>query len=201
MMKEKVIRASYDRDFLTVYQAYKEEIARPALENQSFASSPFKKGRMTWIKPSFLWMMYRSGWATKMDQEYVLAIKIKREGFEWALQNSCLSSFDGVIHSSYEHWKEKKTNSPVIIQWDPEKDISLQSLPFRSIQIGLSGVSVEKYISDWCFQIDDITNHCKTIRQLVLDDKIDQARELLPVEKLYPLPDNIKNIIGHSSPF
>jgi hypothetical protein len=26
---------------------------------------PFKVDRMTWVKPSFLWMTYRSGWATK----------------------------------------------------------------------------------------------------------------------------------------
>jgi hypothetical protein len=38
---------------------------------------------MTWIKPSFLWMMYRCGWATKPGQERVLAIQITREGFEW----------------------------------------------------------------------------------------------------------------------
>jgi len=24
--------------------------------------------RMTWIKPNFLWMMYRSGWASKKNQ-------------------------------------------------------------------------------------------------------------------------------------
>ncbi|WP_458785448.1 DUF4291 family protein [Vallitalea sediminicola] len=33
---------------------------------KSFGSS-FKLNRMTWVKPSFLWMMYRSGWAKKPD--------------------------------------------------------------------------------------------------------------------------------------
>jgi hypothetical protein len=36
---------------------------------------------MTWIKTNFLWMMYRSGWATKHNQEKILAITIKKEGF------------------------------------------------------------------------------------------------------------------------
>ncbi|WP_141653813.1 DUF4291 family protein, partial [Erwinia billingiae] len=31
----------------------------------TFASPPFSMTRMTWIKPSFLWMMYRSGWGMK----------------------------------------------------------------------------------------------------------------------------------------
>lgn len=46
---------------------------------------------MTWIKPSFLWMMYRCGWGTKEGQETVLAVDISRRGFDWALKHSCLS--------------------------------------------------------------------------------------------------------------
>jgi hypothetical protein len=159
-------------------------------------SPPFKKGRMTWIKPSFLWMMYRSGWATKENQERILAIKIKREGFEWALRNSCLSHFNETIYSSHNDWKEILKNSPVRIQWDPEKDIFFQSLDHRSIQIGLSGIAVEKYIGNWIVSIDDITESCKELHQLIIENKIDQARDLLPNEQLYPLPENIASKIN-----
>lgn len=64
-------------------------------------------------------------------------------------------------------------------------------MPYRSIQIGLSGIAVEKYVSDWIVQIDDITAHCKHIHQLVKDEKLDQAKDLLPIETLYALPDRI----------
>jgi hypothetical protein len=53
---------------------------------------------LTWIKPSFLWMMYRSGWATKPGQEHVLAVEITRTGFEWALDHASLSHFDSAVH-------------------------------------------------------------------------------------------------------
>ena len=190
-MNERVIRAAYDNDTITVYQAYHKVIAASAVEHQTFQSPPFKKDRMTWIKPSFLWMMYRSGWATKENQEHVLAIRIKREGFEWALDNACLSHYDSRKHASHEDWKEKLQASPVRIQWDPEKDILLQPLPYRSIQIGLSGIAVEKYTTDWIVQIEDITVHSKNIHQLVNSKKIEQAKELLPKEDIYPLPENI----------
>jgi len=50
---------------------------------------------MTWIKPSFLWMMYRCGWGLKDEnQKRVLAIDIDRAGFERALSMACLSHFD-----------------------------------------------------------------------------------------------------------
>lgn len=190
-MNERIIRAQFDEVGITVYQAYHGVIANAAVAHQTFTSPPFKKDRMTWIKPSFLWMMYRSGWATKENQEHVLAIKLKHEGFTWALQRACLSHFDSTIHASYDEWKAQLADTPVRLQWDPEKDIHLQALPYRSIQIGLSGIAVEKYMFEWILQIDDITERCKTIHQLVERGEIDQAQDLLPVERHYPLPEDI----------
>lgn len=181
--KERQIRAIFDEQTITVYQAYRKEIALLAVEHQKFVS-PFKIERMTWIKPSFLWMMYRCGWATKEGQEHVLAIKIKRDGFQWALDNSCLSHFDADIHNSKEEWENNVKTSPVRIQWDPERDIHLEKLPYRSIQIGLSGIAVDKYINEWIVSIEDITPLCKHIHSLI-SINIEEAQSLLPKEKNY----------------
>ncbi|OEK08060.1 hypothetical protein A8C32_16530 [Flavivirga aquatica] len=194
-MKERVIRAEYDDQTITVYQAYRKEIAIPTIENQTFVS-PFKTTRMTWIKPSFLWMMYRSGWAQKEGQEYILKIKIKREGFEWALQNSCLSHFTKDIYSSVEEWRTIKDNSPVRIQWDPERDLLLNPLNHRAIQIGLSGIAVEKYVNDWIVSIEDITAYSKKIHQLVINDNLEKAKSMLPIEETYFSNYTVNNIIG-----
>ncbi|MFM7200125.1 MAG: DUF4291 family protein, partial [Myxococcota bacterium] len=59
------IRAVYDDKTIRVYQAYSDAIADSALKHQTFVAPPFKMERMTWIKPSFLWMMYRAGWGYK----------------------------------------------------------------------------------------------------------------------------------------
>ena len=197
-MLERQIRALYDEQTITVYQAYRKDIAEPAVMNQKFVP-PFKMERMTWIKPSFLWMMYRSGWAQKEGQEHVLAIKIKREGWEWAMKNACLSHFIKDIHSSQEEWKETLHKAPVRIQWDPEKDIYLNNLDYRSIQVGLTGMAVEKYVNDWIVSIEDISKQCRKIHSLVLNKKIEEATLLLPLENLYPLPENLKTKILYSS--
>jgi hypothetical protein len=60
-----LIRATYDEHTLTVYQAYAPNIVGAAVAQQNLAVPAFKVERMTWIKPSFLWMMYRSGWPRK----------------------------------------------------------------------------------------------------------------------------------------
>lgn len=180
---ENQIRATFDKETITVYQAYKKEIALPAVKNQKFVP-PFKMERMTWIKPSFLWMMYRCGWAQKEGQEHVLAIKIKREGFQWALANACLSHFNPKYHPSMEEWRKKLQKSPVRIQWDPERDIHLEKLDYRSIQMGLSGEAVLKYVNEWIVSITDITPLCKKIHLLSSED-VDKAIENLPKEKVF----------------
>ena len=58
----KEIRAVYDDETIRVYQAYNNEIADGALKFQYFVE-PWSPSRMTWIKPSFIWMGYRSGWS------------------------------------------------------------------------------------------------------------------------------------------
>lgn len=92
VMSNCVIRAFYSERSIRVYQAYAPAIAEAALRAGRFGP-PFKRKRMTWIKPSLNWMMYRCGFASKPAQEMVLGIDITREGFEWALRRAALSRF------------------------------------------------------------------------------------------------------------
>lgn len=179
------IRAVYDEHTITVYQAYRKEIARNAVKAQTFVA-PFKIERMTWIKPSFFWMMYRCGWAEKPGQEHVLAIKIKQEGFDWALEHACLSHFDAAVHPSYEAWQARLASSPVRVQWDPERDLFLNKLDYRSIQIGLSGEAVGRYVHEWIVEIQDISEDCKVLHSLIREGKIEEARQQIPKEMVYP---------------
>lgn len=125
------IRAVYDEHTIVVYQAYAPEIVEPALAAGTFVA-PFRRERMTWVKPSFLWMMYRCGWASKPGQERVLAVTITRAGFEWALAHSCLSHYEPKLHSNRKAWAERLEASPVRIQWDPERDLGHRPLSYRS---------------------------------------------------------------------
>ena len=156
-MTKHEIRARYDDDTIRVYQAYNDAIADAALEAGRFVS-PFKRERMTWIKPSFNWMMHRSGFAAKPDQERILAIDILREGFDWALENAVLSSYQPSLHATYDDWKAALQTSPVRLQWDPERDWRLEVVPqTRSLQLGLSGAAVAKYVDEWIVDVSDVT--------------------------------------------
>jgi uncharacterized protein DUF4291 len=185
-------------DTIVVYQAYGSPIADAALAAGTFVA-PFKRERMTWIKPSFLWMMYRSGWGTKPDQERVLAIEMTRDGFEWALAHASLSHFDAAVHESAEAWEAEKRASPVRVQWDPERSLHLEPLPHRAIQIGLSGPAVTRYASEWIRGIREVTGLAGEIRTLVAARDLEAARALLPDERPYPLPEPIRVRLGASA--
>jgi hypothetical protein len=195
-MPYRQIRAVYDATTIRFYQAYSDDIADSALKHCTFVSPPFKMTRMTWIKPSFLWMMYRAGWGLKdAEQKRILAIDIAREGFEWALAHSCPSDRPSGIQTK-EEWTRIKRASPVRIQWDPERDLFLQPLEYRAIQIGLSGEAVHRYVHEWVRQITEVTKLAHTIRALVRDNKIDDATSALPGERPYPLSPEIAIQVG-----
>ena len=189
------IRASQTADTITVYQAYGEDIAQAALRHQTFVA-PFKRERMTWIKPSFLWMMYRSGWGMKTGQSHVLGIEISREGLCWALEHACLSHFQKDIHCDEIAWREQLANSPVRIQWDPERDIHLSPLLHRSIQIGLSQQAVDLYCSEWIVSIRSVMPLIQNIREKLDQGDCESAQALLPVETIVEVDVSNKFAIG-----
>lgn len=189
----RAIRAKHTATTITVYQAYSSEIADAAISSQTFVP-PFIRQRMTWIKPSFLWMAYRSGWATKARQERVIAIEITREGFEWALRHSCLSHCPPG-DTDRQEWQQRVRSSPVRVQWDPERDLSLRPLGYRSIQIGLSGRAVDKYVDEWIVSIADVTEVMQKVDELLKEGAFDAAKECLPEETMYELPTDLQKVL------
>jgi uncharacterized protein DUF4291 len=194
-MEERAIRAVYDDATITVYQAYREEIARPALAHGRFVP-PFSRNRMTWIKPSFLWMMERSNWGRKPGQECVLAIRVTRAGWEEALAHAVLTSFYPSIYGDYENWQRQLEAAAVRVQWDPERTITGKSLAHKSIQVGLSRHIIGAYVDEWTVEIRDATPLVRKLHALIQSGHTDRAKELLPPERVYPLSATIARRLG-----
>lgn len=186
MTPQHQIRADFDRETIVVWQAYKPEIAEPAVAAQRFVE-PFSFGRMTWIKPSFLWMMHRSNWAQKSGQERVLAIRITRAGWEKALANATLTSWSRKLHATEAAWREQFKQSLVHVQWDPERTLRGGGLPHRSIQVGISRRLIREYVADWIVAIEDFTPRVRKIYELLHGGRADKAQDQLPPEKVYPV--------------
>ncbi|MET0237377.1 MAG: DUF4291 domain-containing protein [Kibdelosporangium sp.] len=189
MIPVRQVRAVYTSDTVTVYQAYNPDLGSYAAEHGRFPDT-YNRARMTWIKPSFLWMMYRSGWARKHRQERVLAIEITRPGFEWALANAALSHYQPDAHASRQAWAAS-LRRPVRVQWDPERSLTMRPLAHRALQVGLSGEAVDRFVDSWITGIKDVTGLAHSVHQLVQNGSLDEASALLPKEEPYPLPADI----------
>jgi hypothetical protein len=179
------VRARHTDTTITVYQAYPPVIGEPAARDGRFPAA-WKRDRMTWVKPSFLWMMYRCGWATKEGQETVLAVEITRDGFDRALRSACLSHYVPGLHGNHDAWRQDLKRSPARVQWDPERDLRLRPLPHRSLQLGLAAGAARQYADEWVRSITDVTPLARTIHALVRAGDLEAAAELLPPERPYP---------------
>ncbi|MFD7948588.1 DUF4291 domain-containing protein [Streptomyces sp. NPDC059744] len=184
------IRACYTPTTVTVYQAYRPEIGLPAAREGRFPVA-WQRDRMTWIKPSFLWMMYRSGWATKGGQETILAIEISRQGFEWALRHACLSHYERGLHADRAAWKRQLKRAPARVQWDPERDLHMQPLPYRWGQGGRPGLAGSRDGYGWGVGLGDVTPLAQKVHALVRDDDLAAAGRLQPQELPYPVEDSL----------
>jgi len=179
----RILLAQFDEETVVVYQAYNPTIARHAVEHGAPGGPGFSLERMSWIKPGFLWMMHRSGWATKPDQQHVLAIWLRRSAFDEILANAVHTTYIEERYLGKDRWQEALEAIDARLQWDPDHDPQGRKLERRAIQLGLRGEMLQRFTTEWIVQIEDIT---PLVHQLA---EYRDAPEFLltPVEKPYPV--------------
>jgi hypothetical protein len=180
------IMAAYDDESIVVYQAYRPSIGHWAAEHQRFGGE-WSFERMSWIKPNFLWMMYRCGWAQKPGQEVVLAVRMLRAGFDAMLEQAVHSSFVAEVYADHESWRSAVKRSSVRLQWDPDHDPHGNKQTRRAIQLGLRDAVLREYATRWCLGIEDVTAFVHEQHAHVRAHNLDALQ--LPRERVYPVTD------------
>ncbi|KFF14331.1 hypothetical protein IW15_02485 [Chryseobacterium soli] len=184
------IMAQYDDEKIIVYQSYRKEIGEFAVRNQYFGGG-FSLERMTWIKPNFLWMMYRNGWGTKEGQESVLAVHLKIDAFKKYLENAVYSSYSEDLEISKEEWQDQVKESSVRLQWDPDHDPFGNKLERRAVQIGLRNEFIRSFAKEDVLFIEDISDFVKEQYQFVLKNSMEEL--MTPEEKPFLFEDENLN--------
>ncbi|MBO0750661.1 MAG: DUF4291 domain-containing protein [Bradyrhizobiaceae bacterium] len=176
------ILAYHDAETVIVYQAYRPSIAAHAIRYGAFGGD-FSYARMSWIKPNFMWMMYRSGWGTKEDQEAVLGLRLRRTFFDDILARAVASTFGASGFSSHREWAAAGANSDVRLQWDPDHDPHGRPLSRRAIQLGLKGAVLEAFGRRELIDVIDMTAFVAAQRDELRRTGLTQLRT--PVEQTY----------------
>lgn len=180
------ILAQFDDESVVVYQAYNHAIGRYAVEHGRFGGD-FSFKRMSWIKPNFLWMMYRSGWGTKENQEVVLALRLKRSFFDSLLADAVPSTWDRDLFATSEEWSRAVKRSAVRLQWDPDHHPSGAKLDRRAIQLGLRGRVLEAFGTTELLEVIDLSAFVAGQRELLASRGVSAL--VTPRERVYTPAD------------
>ncbi|HEY7835789.1 MAG TPA: DUF4291 domain-containing protein [Ktedonobacterales bacterium] len=181
------ILAQYDEAAVVVYQAYRPAIGHYAAAHGRFGGD-FSLDRMSWIKPNFLWMMYRSAWGTAEGQTVVLAVWLQRVAFDALLEQAVPSTYDAARSPDRADWQRAVAESSVRMQWDPDHDPTGAPLARRALQLGLRGAALAGYARDWLVRVEDISDFVAEQRPHATIGG-DLARLLTPRERVYPVAD------------
>lgn len=189
------ILAQQANDCIIVYQAFNPFIANYAIEHQQFGGDAYSFTRMSWIKPNFLWMMYRCGWAQKENQQHVLAIWIKATDFDFILSKAAYSSYKEGIYANRDEWKKHLEETAVRLQWDPDHDPHGKPQQRRAIQLGMKGDVLKTFCTEMILKIEDITPFVKQQYQFIAKNELDKLS--VPEERVYlPKDDKLKEFLG-----
>jgi len=151
------VLAHFDDATIVVYQAYRPSTGRWAIARGQLGGPDFSFSRMSWIKPNFLWMMYRSGWGTKPGQEITLGLRIRRPFFDRLLREAVASSFDAARRVSRADWQRDVENSEVRLQWDPDHAPDGAKLARRAVQLGLRGDALRSLATTELVEVIDMS--------------------------------------------
>jgi hypothetical protein len=160
------VLAQFDAETVVVYQAYNPAIGRHAAAHGAFGGD-FSYARMSWIKTNFLWMMYRSGWGTKENQEITLALRLRRTFFDGLLAHAVPSSWDRDLYPTAEDWSRAVGGSDVRLQFDPDHHPSGAKLDRRAIQLGLRGGVLEAFGRRELVEVIDLTGFVAGQREVL----------------------------------
>lgn len=176
------ILACFDDETIWVYQAYSPAIGSFAIASGRFGGD-FSYNRMSWIKPNFLWMMYRSNWGQSSGQEVVVAVRLRRKFFDSILEQAVPSSFKAGQFPSQEEWKSAVSQSEVRLQWDPDHLPNGGKEERRAIQLGLRGKMLESYGKGEIVEIVDMSEFVAAQRVNAVGEQIE--RLIIPLERTY----------------
>jgi len=172
----------YDADGVFFYQAYSAAIADFAVANQRLGGPAFNVERMTWIKPSFAWMLYRAGYGSKHGQERVLKLKLPHDAVADLLLGCACKHGGG--------------GSKGRVQWDPARDLMSSDgrghsaeprkmLRERAIQVGLSRSLSAHFVASTT-SIEDVTMLAWRVGEAHRERDVPTAMRALAAEASLP---------------
>eukprot|EP00750_Incisomonas_marina_P000059 INCI1004.1.p1 GENE.INCI1004.1~~INCI1004.1.p1 ORF type:complete len:315 (-),score=60.83 INCI1004.1:199-1143(-) len=202
-----IFEGEWDQEGVYFYQAFSDAIADYAVENQRFGGPDFQPDRMTWIKPSFAWVLYRSGYAAKHKQTRILKVKLSHRAVAEILSRCTC------IEAGFRGAGTKGACVDGRVQWDPARDIatadSKKKVPRKMMSKRAIQIGVRRELSAFCVEsalhIKDVTTLARSVglahrakKIRIAQDMMEKLQPQLPTERPYlpACPDRVLRRLG-----
>lgn len=108
------------------------------------------------------------------------------------LSHACVT--DGHAQKLTNEEKKRK----VRVQWDPERNVRLGELGYRSLQVGIGREISEKWVKEWISGIEDVTEKALKCKELVEKGKSEAEmveEGCLWEERDFIVPNELRKIL------
>ena len=188
------VLATYDDDSVVVWQAHCPEVARPALDSGHLGGPAWSTDRLSRLRLSLPSLLDRCDWGRRVGRERILAISLKRTGFEAMLRQAAHAAFEPAIYASTASWRLATRYTNVVIDWFPDRDTTGAELARETPRLGLRHDALGRFASEWVLAIEDWT-------EWVVEHRQSRGSDLgVPVVRPYLLsPSDLDRLAGRVS--
>ncbi len=148
------LHARFDADAVVVYQAYPEALGRELVAMGRFGGS-WRFDRHTRIQPSWRGTLRRYAWGERPDRERILAVRVRRAGFDALLTAALQQAFDERLYASKQAWRLATRFAPVLVEWDADPSDGDEDDEVARLRI--HGPLVRRFAEEWVVGIDDVS--------------------------------------------
>lgn len=181
--ERRAVQATFDSSVVVVWQAHSHEVADAALRNGQFGGRLWRTDRVTRFRLSLPSLLARNGWATRPGRERILAVALRREGFDAMLRQAVHAGYEPDIYPTRNSWHLATRYGHVVVAWHSDVDPAGGELERDTLRMGVRDATLERFTRDWVVAVEDWTPWVVENRGRV------GAALPVPVLSGYPLPE------------
>jgi len=177
------VLAQFDDDAVWVYQAHGDELAAHALAQGRFGGAKWKADRLMRLRTSLPGVAVRSDWGRREGRGRILAIRLRRAGFDAMLRQAVYAHFHEKIYKSRRSWQLATRYAAVTVEWVPDTSPAGNPLTRERVRLGLRGPALRRFNEDWILGVVEVTDLVRSMRDAGTEGEV-------PAEAPYPLPED-----------
>ncbi len=149
--------ACFDEATVTVFAAHRPEIGAWAIDHGTLGGPAWRGDRIARFRLSLPRVMSRSERGERAGKEVLLAIALRRDGFDAVLRQAVhWREFPASIFGTRGKWRLATRYTEVVVDFAPDCAPDGSDLPRMTPRFGVRGHALKAMLSDWVVGVRDL---------------------------------------------